>query len=106
MKTDVPRLRPSPVGVPTDAVEASISFCPSTGEMTIRFSGGPCEGLPPWSLELAGLTAGSNSVRVDLTAIELSDPERTVEILQTVLKHEHGVEHVTFDLTDTPAPGV
>ena len=81
-----------------DTIGASIGFCPASGEMTIRFVGGRCEGLPPWSLELAAFAAGAPTVRIDLTDIDLVDAKKTTRVLGEVLRHEHGVEHVLFEL--------
>lgn len=80
-----------------ETVGASIRFCPTSAELTIRFVGARTAGLPPWSMELLALASGAKSVHIDLTAIDLVDPERTASVLRAVLESDHRVRRVTFE---------
>ena len=81
---------------PSGNIGSSIEFCPETGAMTIRFVGGRFTGLPAWSLELLALAAGATTLHIDLTEVELDNPDRAEATFRSVLASDHGLTAVTF----------
>lgn len=64
---------------------AEIAFSADTGHMTITFGGFRCTGMPPFSNELVDLARGADLVTIDLTRLQLTHPEATIEAILAAL---------------------